>query len=304
MVGEFQSTRATRATQMQEEIVLTAPLGIRFRDEVSASTRIDSLSVIVYSQTQPHYRTKAYMTPGGVYALHNVPGMQVFDNGWGDNNAPKSPAMISKPYIVEVVDTWQEARFLPFCFSVQLPYQGLYRWEGNMHTSSTDTRKEAPIPLYSAPTRSVAGGMAVLRAELQDATTGKAASWAMLEAQLPVSASSPAVTVRGLADEQGRVALIFPFPMPVKVSPTAPDIPLEQQEWQIPLQARYMPLQTQRMLLSGAAIPDLQAIVKQPVANLWENFASRQAFSSAILQYGRESIAHSQNVSVLLITTN
>lgn len=301
MIGDRQ---IVQATSMQEKMILTAPLGLRFWDAASASMLIEGLSVTVYAQNQPQQCVKAYMTPHGVYALRDLPGMRAIKYGQGgadfQNNSEVTPA--AKPFIVEVVDTWPEARFLPFSFSLLLPNKGIYRWEVEADTLATDSRKEAPIPLYSAPTRSVPGGMAVLRVELQEATTGKAAAWAVLEAQLPVPTGSPPVTVRGLADWQGRVALVFPYPMPVKDTPTSPDIPLSQQEWQLPLQARYVPSQAVRLSSAGSALPDLREVLKQPAASLWNNFASRQPFSSALLQFGREAVAHSQDLSVLLIT--
>ena len=138
-----------------------------------------------------------------------------------------------------------ERRFLPFSFVAELPFKGLYNW-----TSPLDPAPASPpdlprnVPLYSAPTRRAPAGMAVVRAELRDAVLDAPAAWAVVEARLEGQ-----LLARGFADERGQLALIFPYPAPLKFPPVSPPDspptaqgpPLMQQEWHITLSAAYAP---------------------------------------------------------------
>src|SRR5262249_37581599 len=140
-------------------------------------------------------------------------------------------------------------RFISFSFNADLPARGLF----SLQCGAPESPPNAPpiVPLYSSPARSVPGAMAVVRAELHlppppGKKWGEQAAWAVVAAAVPGHA-----TVRGIADEKGRIAMIFPYPEPAAVSPTSPPgsppssgtADLRQQQWLIRLTAAYMGLQ-------------------------------------------------------------
>jgi hypothetical protein len=145
------------------------------------------------------------------------------------------------------------------------------------------------LPLFSAPTRIAAAGLATLRASLWDAAADEPAAWAMLEARI---AGRP--TVRGLADEAGRVALVFPYPEPASFaeqSPPPASAPFTKQEWPVQLFASYAP---RRPVPPLAALPDA---LGQPRAKLWADAALTSTLTQATLRAGRELVVRSFETS-------
>jgi hypothetical protein len=134
--------------------------------------------------------------------------------------------------------------------------------------------------------------MAVIRAELRarvarpDGSTATiAAAWAVLAATV---AGQPAV--RGIADSDGRVAIVTPYPEPVTTSarPASPPFGagtgLWEQEWPVRLEAFYEP---------QARVPpaaDLCRTLAQAFTPLWADVDATRPVSGLTLQYGRELI--------------
>lgn len=208
-----------------EKLFLVAPLGLCFHDAATGERVSDGLKVAVYtaSKTISRHRVNALLNRSGVYVLQKVYGLENFSHGAGDaefwtNNPP------NKLYVVVVYDV--EKRFQPFQFTVKLPVKGIYQWE-SVPTASPN--KNLPsIPLYSAPTRKVTGGMSVIRAELCQIDESPASA-AVLEARF-----NGTLAARGIADREGRVALIFPTLAPQNnpiASPPAPRSPNENGFW-------------------------------------------------------------------------
>ena len=145
----------------------------------------------------------------------------------------------------------------------------------------------AALPLFSAPTRSGAGGLATLRASLWDPRADAPASWALLEARID---GQP--TVRGLADEAGRVALVFPYPEPAALAEQSPpSTPFTKQEWPVQLFASYVP---QRPVPTLPSLPDA---LSQPRAKLWADSALTLPLSQATLRSGQELVVRSVDTS-------
>lgn len=161
----------------------------------------------------------------------------------------------------------------------------------------------ASFPLFSAPTRAGGGGLATLRASLWDALADAPAAWTLLEARIE---GQP--TVRGLADESGRVALVFPYPGPATFAEQSPPAaPFTRQEWPVQLFASYMP---QRPVPTLPSLPDA---LSQPRAKLWADSALTAPLTQATLRSGQELVVRSvdtspeappggQPLAVLLIT--
>lgn len=145
----------------------------------------------------------------------------------------------------------------------------------------------AALPLFSAPTRAVGGGLATLRASLWDALADAPAAWALLEARF-----NGQPTVRGLADEAGRVALVFPYPEPAAFAEQSPpSTPFTKQEWPVQLFASYMP---QRPVPTLPSLPDALA---QARANLWADSALTTPLTQATLRSGQELVVRSFDTS-------
>jgi hypothetical protein len=159
------------------------------------------------------------------------------------------------------------------------------------------------VPLFSAPTRPVPGGVGVVRAQLVDPTAtssqgpGGPAAWAVLEASVP---GQPAV--RSIADDQGRIALLVPYPPPSSVplagvggspligtSPAA--LPLSEQTWLLTIRAAYAP----RAGLGG--LPELAETLEQPAALVWADQARTHLLDQVELRYGRETVLTSRDPS-------
>jgi hypothetical protein len=158
------------------------------------------------------------------------------------------------------------------------------------------------IPLFSAPTRAPAGGLAVARATLWDATNNFPAAWAMLAASI-----GGKQVARGFAGADGQVALFFPLPVSGVQAFDPSGTPLRNgmntalaaQEWRVQLQAWYAPT------LPAPAIPDLCATLKQAPATLWSDATGASPLPEVTLQFGRELVVRSDNAaprSVLLIS--
>ncbi len=137
-----------------------------------------------------------------------------------------------------------------------------------------------------------------MRADLWDFQTDKPAAWAVLEARL--EGQPP---VRGLANEQGRIALIFPYPEPAPALVTSPPgsppggarRPLSEQTWLIQLQAFYTPR------TPTLPIPHLEDVLNQAPATLLDSLSPLVALSDVSLAFGKELIVKSQSRSTLLL---
>lgn len=279
---------------------MVAPLGLRFHDAATGALIADGLTVAVYRATNPSRRTLAFPNRTGIFVLQHAPGLREIERGAGDTdyweNLPPR-----KSFIVEVRDT--ERRFQPFTFEARLPARGIYRWELEPQGSPL-SEGEQSVPLYSAPTRAVAPGMAVIRMELWDALADKPAAWALVEAFI----DEPPLTVRGFADERGRLALVFPYPEPPPsthgspLTSTGGSLSFMQQSWRIHLEASYVSGR------SIAALPDLRATLRQTPADLWTDSERNQPLTEVTLRYGRELVVRSHDatngkvLSKLLIT--
>jgi hypothetical protein len=155
------------------------------------------------------------------------------------------------------------------------------------------------VPLYSAPARALDSGMAVLRADLWNPIRRAPAAWAVLEARM-----GGVLQARGISDERGSIALIFPFPKPtdapfaspVESPPVNKNVPLLEQTWELTLAAGYAPASLPAT--PASPLPDLRATLEQlnaPPAKLWTDFAGGEELAGVALRYGQELILKSQD---------
>jgi hypothetical protein len=306
----------TPLVQKLEISTRVAPLGLRFHDTASGEFVRDGLNVSVYPPNKSESRVQAIANRTGVYVLHHATGLKALEVGMGDanywNNLPPR-----KDFVIEVSD--EQRRFQQFHFTAQLPVSGIYQWLSPLPTSPPSALNS--VPLYSSPTRSAPGGMAVIRADLWDNRRDLPAQWVVLEGYI-----EDELIVRGIADEAGKVALIFPWPAPQRFainSPPSPPVtspptvsgpPLMTQEWRVRLRALYAP--TAQTLSPPVPIetkpvsPDLRFTLSQPEATIWADEAATQPLAEVSLHYGREQVLRSTSTtsppslrsSVLFIT--
>ncbi|HET6980055.1 MAG TPA: hypothetical protein VFI24_27225 [Pyrinomonadaceae bacterium] len=279
-----------------DSISIVAPLGIRFRDELTGDVVSDGLNVAVYALGRPAGKVQAIANPSGIFVVHHAPGLISVEHGQGDadfwNNLPPK-----KNFVVAVTDAAR--RFQPFQLDVQLPERGVFNWASPIAASLPDL--EPGIPLYSSPVRNVPPGMSVLRADLWDAARDLPAAWAILEAHV-----NNQLVARSIADDQGRIALIFPHPAPRPFTASAPlssspsaatGPPLTEQTWPVDLRALYAPIDAPALLPGELGLeqqlPDLRAMLSQPEATLWADSDRTTPLETVTLNYGRELILKS-----------
>lgn len=278
-----------------EKITLVAPLGLCFHDAATGERIVDGLSVSVFPAAKNVWKKRNRALPNrvGVYVLHTADGLNDFTKGTGNaefwrNNPP------NKSYIAEVFDT--EKRFQPFQFMLELPTKGIFKWENIPPTSPN--KNLASIPLYSAPTRQVAGGMSVIRAMLRE-PSGKPASWAVLEARF-----NETLAARGIADRDGQIVLMFPALSPQNNPFTSPPsdatrVSLAEQQWLLDLTVKYEPtiFQTSPPLSTEngeEVFPDLRLALNQIKGKLWADAEQTEELKTAVLRLGRELILRSR----------
>ena len=300
MIGPF---------QLLERQMLIAPLGVRFWDVATGAYVGDGLRVVAYAGDDRLHSTQASPNRSGTYVLHHASGLCEFEMGVG--NPPFTELLPARRrFTVEVSDA--QRRFLPLKFEADLPYKGLFRWQTSSERTPLDPPPNSPtVPLYSSTLRAAPAGMAVLRAELYEAPTQeindvritKPAAWAMLEVR-----SGGRLLSRGIADERGRLALIFAYPAPhdsissFGSSPAGPftaGLPFLKQEWTIQLQAYYEPTtlssppapfsppQPLGSLSKGEpSIPNLRDILGQSPVSLFLDEAQTEPLMEVTLMYG------------------
>jgi hypothetical protein len=291
-----------KPAQILERLTMVAPLGLRFHDAATGGFVASGLSVSVYPANNNARRVEAFVNRSGTYVLHHAPGLRAFEGGAGDEafwkNLPPP-----QPYIVEVVDL--ERRFQPFLFEAELPSErGLFNWLPPFEPSPPSPPVAMKsVPLYSAPARTLDSGMAIIRADLWNPVRRAPAAWAVLEARM-----GGALQARGISDERGSIALIFPYPKPsdaplsspVESPPVNKNVPLLEQTWSLTLSAGYAPASSAETpsATTTASLPNLRATLDQlnaPPAKLWLDFAAHEELGSVTLGYGQELILKSQD---------
>ena len=275
-------------TIVLERIARVTPLGIRFWDEVTASTVSDSLSVEVYPKDEPERRVAARPNSSGVFVLPRLPGARDLAAEFGAGDEAFWQTVHTRLYVIDVSD--RDGVFQPFTIEQRLPARGL--------AAPPCLPPNGSVPLFSTPSRTVPAGMAVVRAELLTQIPGRVepspASWAVLEAR--VNGLAP---VRGVADRDGRVAVIVPYPEPAAISaragspPASSSQPLWDQTWTIRLGAFYDPV------APAPLVPDLCRTLTQRPAQLWAGARASDPLPAQTLRYGRELIVRDAFVTTV-----
>jgi hypothetical protein len=285
-----------------ETLDIVSPLGLRFWDQVGGKAIGDGLSVYAYPADNELWRTPGFTNRGDVYAFDHLPGLRPVENGDGtDAFWAQNPPQF--PFVIEVKDLWR--RFLPFSVRIHLPVRGVWEWNCEQFGSpssmpevfaSPPEPKPRGIPLFPTPASNAPAGMAMVRASVREAVdpSSKPAAWALLQASV-----SGKRVARGIADEEGRVVMIFPYPDPAEFSPGSPATrqrSLRDQSWELEISAFYVRKDP------SVKIHNLCDLLNQPPAVLWDDAARTKPLSSKTLQYGEELTLKSASLSDLLIS--
>lgn len=275
-----------------ERLTLTCALGARFFDIATGTfVTADSLQASAWPVGIPWREVEGIVTPSGIIAFHALPGLRAFERSAAED--PWDPAPATRMFQVEVTDP--PGRYLPCTFVVQAPTKGLAIFA---ESGSPPWIKEGAVPLFSAPWRTVPSGLAIVRAQLRELATGEPAAWAFVEAQY-FSGGTPR-TAFGLADKEGRVVLMFPYPegqrRPLGGSPPTNGVNgLTQQSWELDLLFFYQPLEASPpSTVKPEEAADYAFRLEQP-----QVFASRE--SSPLVPLGQQTLYFGQELNLGIV---
>jgi hypothetical protein len=222
-----------------ERVQRHALLGLRFWDIAAAISTVDGLEVDVFPRERPRARTRARPNRSGVYVAQGLVGMRELE--FADLGPEALFSAATRPYRVEVRDP--QGRFLPIAFDADLPARGLFTWRAPWFSppraiglpgeaGSPPQLLVEKIPLFSAAQRPLPEPLAVVYAQLRESGTDRAAAWALLTASI-----GGEVRGLGLADTEGRVAVMFPYPEPPRMALSSPPAARSEFHWQVELEA-------------------------------------------------------------------
>jgi len=275
-----------------DRVTRLTPLGIRFWDRVTNRTVADGLAVDVYPKDEPERRVTARANAIGTFVLPRLPGARdvAIDGRAGD--ATFWQTVRSRPYVIDVTDCY--GRFQPFTIEQPLPARGL----AMPPCPPPASPPIEAVPIFSTPARAVPDGMTVVRAELMALPPGHSepvpASWAVLDVH--VAGQAPA---RGIADRQGRVAVIVPYPelaaRPMRAAspPNASTQPLWEQEWTVRLATFY------DGMAPPPLTPDLCRTLAQRAAPLWSDVQASRPLPTQVFRYGEELIVRNAFITTV-----
>lgn len=281
--------------QIWERATRRAPIGLRLWDAVTATHLLNGLEIDVVARARPQSCTRAFVNRSGIYCAMGLPGLRDFELG-NDEDDVEIWRTALRHYRVEVRDP--SDRFQPFIFDADLPVRGLFNWTSPIKSLILPTDNGSPpvsmvghIPLFSKPSRQVPGTFAVVRSQLRENGTDKPAAWCLLTVSI-----DKIVRGVGVADKEGRVVIIFPYPERPRPVLTSPLSAINDFRWNIELAAYYVP---QPETVLAPDIPDLAAILGQsdsPCTIFPET-------SQLEIEYGKSLTVRSQDSSFLFVNT-
>ena len=294
----------TPTIRVLERYAILCPFGVRFHDPVMRSSIGEGLRVTARPPGRHATKREAHLTRSDVFAFQNLPGLRDIEIGRGDQQFWESfdqGLSRRRRFVIEVEDGWR--RFLPFSFTAELPHRGLFELPCLGSPPSLVDLPVAGVPLFSSPARLVPGGMAVVRAQIEEFGTGRPAAGALLEIEAS-SASMPATRALGLADNKGRVVVMFPYPELApppsqRLSPPASGQSLSSREWSVNVRIFWGPVS------EGEELPDLCALLRdQPEREPLGTISPLGRLPVQTLRYGRELVLRSEeSLSVLFINS-
>ncbi|MFQ6030558.1 MAG: hypothetical protein ACE5Q6_24055 [Dehalococcoidia bacterium] len=208
-------------------------------------------------------------TPSGVIAFFGLAVEEYVDHEPDRQIWTTVPA--NRLIAVDVADTL--GRYLPMSFVARLPFRGAFRGRGDWLTPLLrpvpEQGNEMGVDLWSAPTRPVPDGRALIRAQIVvgNSSAPPPAAHALVQVTHPGGGPPPAPLFErfGITDSQGVLTLPFPYP-PVPDPPDTIYPPLDSQEFQLTIAVHYD--STSQRTLPDSTVPDLETILNQPAADI------------------------------------
>lgn len=217
-----------------EKVVRTTSLALRFRDDATGTVVGEGLEVEAYPEGQPGWRVPAQANRRGVYGFPHLPGLREFEHSERDD--PWQDAPSGRRFVVEVKD--QQGRYLACRLLVEAPRHGVI---GLGPIASPLAAGDDAVPLFAAPTCPVPPGFGVVRAQVRRRSPTGPAAWMLAEMRERERRRGRAVVARGVADPQGRLTVLVPYPGPGNFSlgspPTGAPQRLSEQRWAFRVQA-------------------------------------------------------------------
>jgi hypothetical protein len=288
-----------------EKHSLACLLGVRFWDSVTQSSVGGDLRVTARpaGADRGTLERNATRTPSNVFAFHWLPGTRDIESEADDPGFWNLPGTLQpRKFVIEANDP--SGQFMPCTFEADAPNRGLFPFPSPFSQSPPlgSLASTAPVvPLFSSPARAVPGGMAAVRAQIQAFPGLQAAAYALVEIEAK-SASGPPIVARGMADEQGRVAVIFPYPELPPPAAIGSPVPsggqtLATREWTVSVRVFWGPAPT------DGGLPKLEDILyAQPERMVLGTASPAAPFTPPTIRFGRDLILRSSdNLSALLI---
>lgn len=179
-----------------ESLEVFSPLGIRYWDPVLDQQVKDSLLVSAWPSSKSGISNTravdANRSRSGIYAFSHLPGI----------TSQVALPSDRKDFVVFTRDLRERYLSTAFCVKLPLDYLGIY--PQNPLPSGGQPKG---VLLVSSPTRKVPPSMAAVYGSLWDAHEDRPAAHARVLVSLDNNACW-----NGVADERGRVAVVFPYP--------------------------------------------------------------------------------------------
>jgi hypothetical protein len=248
----------TATVQALERITRRAPFGLRLWDFAGATHLAAGLEIDVTLPGRADSATRAGINRSGIYYALGLPGLRDFELS-NDDEAAWSAAL--RPYRIEVRDP--QDRFLPFAFNADLPVRGLFDrlMPGASPPPALPPSGSPPavmiegVPLFSTPSRLLPGPLAAVRAQLRELGSERPAAGCLVTASVDGTACGI-----GLADREGRIAILFPYPDRPRPTLTSPPSATNDFRWNVELTAYYVP---PPLDAPAAEIADLATVLAQ-----------------------------------------
>ncbi|HEY9818625.1 MAG TPA: hypothetical protein V6D20_22870 [Candidatus Obscuribacterales bacterium] len=271
-------------------------LGVRFWDRLTQRCITDGLIVTAQRLSQNRSQrlgkpVRGILTPSGAIAFLGLTAaerpLHADSDLWGN---PPDEQFVR----VDLVD--RRSQFLPMSFIARLPFRGVFCGQGDWLRTSL-LRPEPPpgealgIQLWSAPTRSLPPGRALIRGQMVVGTSDRPAAYALVRVRLPASEPESEFDYFAMADHQGKVAIPMPYPrVPEPESASTPYSSLDQQRFALRVTVQYQDIP----ILPGYNVPDLETLLTQspsPIGDRWTTGATPRLRSrdslSVTLQFGQ-----------------
>jgi hypothetical protein len=248
-----------------------SPLGIQFWDMTQNLPVVGGLSVNLRLANSIAPALPAVLTSSGVYGFFGLPGLFAAEHPGPEGYGPPRTFR----YVVTVQDLL--GRFLPVVLVYTLDQTGALVVAGSQGALRA--------PLFSAVSRPVPPGVGAIRADLLDEDTGQPATWAVVRIQI----AGETETWTGIADANGRVMVLVPYPvmriLQLGSPPGTGQGSFAAQSWPVTVTVQYSPDQLSYPAADfpdaawpWTSTPNLKDIlgVQQP-ATIWANLVAPES---------------------------